>query len=891
MKQPLQTCRPVLRNHLTWIIAASYRVASKWAPWRKNIREITSWPTHSVRPINLTGLMLLAGLMLGTMGNLQAQTCTTIDYLYLNDPGANVTHKFKMAPTNSAPTEVTSSGGNPWLPAGKGGISWSPHGLGQDLNGNIYIGQGASGPIAKFKPDGTLVNPSFIPNDGGFNFVSKDGYVYVNTNLETDGNNDRITRYKLCDGSEAGYITLKGVSSGAYVFQNGNLTDWGLQVTADGTFYANAGFSVPSGTSRNTYIYRFKPTEADWTAHTQITGHNLGTGPLASGMSTNTEVWGITSDNAGNMYMVVNERNSDGTFDTWILKYDSQFNLIGSAHTPIDKNTYTLTNPPPPSYQGARGIIYYAPYDRLLLAGGRNGDCIAKFNPNTMTYAGALVGWEGPDQYPKTLRIATEACPTGSFTVDTTICNAKVGDRIFLANLIGTCKAPISGTWTKVTGTGITYNSCDQSFTVDNLATACSKFTLTNAGGTCGPFTITINVDFAGVTASVIAGNQNVCSGLAPAPFTVTTAAKNTGSKPIKYQWQRSISPTSGYADVTGATSSTYVAPADTKTRYYRVIATADGNCATAAGSCADTSNVVTLTLVNPVVGITANPGSCTTSNKYVLSGNITITNPISNTMLATLTDGTVTKTVTIPGGATIVPYSMTLTADGALHNIKVSTGCDIGQTPYTAPPPCSPCTLAISTSSLPDGTVGTAYNQTIQTTGGTAPLTFAVSVGSLPAGLSLNPTTGAITGTPTAAGTATFTIQVTDSKSCTDEVALTITTTATPATCSFQAVATAGTCFSATNTYNVTGTITLTNNTAGGTATITDGSSTTTVSIAPNATSASFALTGLTSNGAAHIVRISLSNCGTDVLVTYTAPGSCFCQTGNCYPTDVKKN
>src|SRR5262249_43713682 len=53
-------------------------------------------------------------------------------------------------------------------------------------------------------------------------------------------------------------------------------------------------------------------------------------------------------------------------------------------------------------------------------------------------------------------------------------------------------------------------------------------------------------------------------------------------------------------------------------------------------------------------------------------------------------------------------------------------------------------------------------YNQTVQTSGGTAPLTFKVFSGSLPTGLSLS-STGAITGTPTAQGTFTFTVKVTD--------------------------------------------------------------------------------------------------------------------------------
>ncbi len=73
-----------------------------------------------------------------------------------------------------------------------------------------------------------------------------------------------------------------------------------------------------------------------------------------------------------------------------------------------------------------------------------------------------------------------------------------------------------------------------------------------------------------------------------------------------------------------------------------------------------------------------------------------------------------------------------------------------------------------ITTTSLPDGTMGTVYNRTLQRSGGTAPFTWSFT-GTLPPDLNLNPVTGVISGTPSAAGTFTFTPQVTDSLSLTD--------------------------------------------------------------------------------------------------------------------------
>jgi len=71
---------------------------------------------------------------------------------------------------------------------------------------------------------------------------------------------------------------------------------------------------------------------------------------------------------------------------------------------------------------------------------------------------------------------------------------------------------------------------------------------------------------------------------------------------------------------------------------------------------------------------------------------------------------------------------------------------------------------LTITTFNLSAGWVGEVYSETLEATGGTTPYTWSVSADSLPAGLSLNPTTGEISGTPTTEGTADFTVKVTDS-------------------------------------------------------------------------------------------------------------------------------
>ena len=67
-----------------------------------------------------------------------------------------------------------------------------------------------------------------------------------------------------------------------------------------------------------------------------------------------------------------------------------------------------------------------------------------------------------------------------------------------------------------------------------------------------------------------------------------------------------------------------------------------------------------------------------------------------------------------------------------------------------------------ITTTTLQGGTVGQAYNQTLRATGGLGALTWSVTGGSLPAGLTLT-SAGTISGTPAAAETSNFTVTATD--------------------------------------------------------------------------------------------------------------------------------
>jgi hypothetical protein len=108
---------------------------------------------------------------------------------------------------------------------------------------------------------------------------------------------------------------------------------------------------------------------------------------------------------------------------------------------------------------------------------------------------------------------------------------------------------------------------------------------------------------------------------------------------------------------------------------------------------------------------------------------------------------------------ATAVTYTAPTSGTGTATITATSTA-DTTKTAtlmvtVTAPP-------AITTTSLPSGVAGTPYSQNVAASGGAGTLTFTLGAGALPAGLALS-SGGAISGTPTAVGKASFTVNVTD--------------------------------------------------------------------------------------------------------------------------------
>ena len=184
---------------------------------------------------------------------------------------------------------------------------------------------------------------------------------------------------------------------------------------------------------------------------------------------------------------------------------------------------------------------------------------------------------------------------------------------------------------------------------------------------------------------------------------------------------------------------------------------------------------------------------------------------PVITLTPTTLPGGTVgvafNQTIAGNGGAAAVqlrrhrgtlPAGLTLTSAGLLAGTPTAAGTSavtirgtdangcFATIAFTmviaaAPPPPPVCpVITLTPTTLPGGTVGVAFNQTIAGNGGAAPYTFGVTSGTLPAGLTLT-SAGLLAGTPTAAGTSAVTIRGTDANGCFATIAFTIVIAAAP--------------------------------------------------------------------------------------------------------------
>ena len=140
-------------------------------------------------------------------------------------------------------------------------------------------------------------------------------------------------------------------------------------------------------------------------------------------------------------------------------------------------------------------------------------------------------------------------------------------------------------------------------------------------------------------------------------------------------------------------------------------------------------------------------------------------TGTLPSTLSLNPATGMISGTPTAPAGT--FPFTVRVADTSGQQDTQALS---LRVTPTTPP--------QITTTSLPNGTVGQPYSQRVQATGGIGTLAWSISAGSLPAGLNLNPSGplgGTISGTPLSGGSFNFTVRITDSSGQTDTQVLSI--------------------------------------------------------------------------------------------------------------------
>lgn len=523
------------------------------------------------------------------------QTCDCVDYLYVNDPALDITHKFTINPDGTIGPEIFSSGTTPWLAPN---VITNAHGVVSDLAGNLYISQIDTDPTTLYQVgcDGTIKSTDFIPNwDRTLNMVTIGSTIY-SIGRDPAGGDYMIYSHDLCSSADIASIPTPAAA-------NGSTSSWGLTLGLDGELYFTQTFGA---TNTNDHcVFHVTP---DLTTITQV---------FCLPNIDNHHTFGVAQDECGNFYVVVTE-TAPGS--TTVYKVDSNGNVISS----ITDNALDDVG-----FGGAWGIVYNEPTGKLYI-GTRGDDCVAVLDAGgcngNLTYEMNSGVPHVPGAYSKAVNIQRECCPVQSnVVIDTFVCDMPLGGMVEINTLIECAEGIMCGAeWEEVGDSpSLVLDNCLQSVTSVALQ-GCGTYMLqTPPNGSCAPSTTTLNVGFLQLEAGSLGADMTVCNGENPPSLPITVNASSSSST-LSYQWQSStVSCSAGWSDVAGATSQNYDPPAISTTTHYRLVVDAVG--CNGLGGCEKMTNCLTIE-VQPTPTANAAPVDVTCNGEDDGSATVTVT-------------------------------------------------------------------------------------------------------------------------------------------------------------------------------------------------------------------------------------------------------------------------
>lgn len=398
--------------------------------------------------------------------------------------------------------------------------------------------------------------------------------------------------------------------------------------------------------------------------------------------------------------------------------------------------------------------------------------------------------------------VSNQPAPTANFTVSASnVCLTNAG--ITFTNTStpnATTNSPI-GTYSWTFGDGNFATTASTSNTYSTAGNFDAILTIEDANQCSSSISSRIVVDPLSVAGTASVLNATICEGTS----TVLTLSGNTGT----IQWQVSTDGIN-FANINGATSGTYTTPNLTATRYYQAVVTS-GVCSSS------TSGVVTVT-VSPTPAVTLSPVAnvYTTATSFDLAYNNTIGSPDEYSITTVAPNPLPNFNAITNFGLLASPVAVSIpTSSIGTYNFNLTVrngnlGCVSSVIPFSVTVvPAPPAGLNYNTPNV--YTVGngiTALNPS--STGGTIS-SYTISP-NLPAGLTINSTTGVISGTPSAVSTQTsYTVTGTNASGTVTATVVITVNVAAPASLSYTTpnVYTTGTTIAALNPTSTGGVIT----------------------------------------------------------------------------------
>lgn len=278
-------------------------------------------------------------------------------------------------------------------------------------------------------------------------------------------------------------------------------------------------------------------------------------------------------------------------------------------------------------------------------------------------------------------------------------------------------------------------------------------------------FKLTVNDT---LTATTVIPTRTVTKGTATASFVPVVAAG--GLTPYTFAISPALPAGLAFDTTTGAVSGTASA-VQAETTFTVTVTDASGGVVdrkaarlTASSTFKLTVNdTLTVTTVIPSTTLTKGTAASSFIPVVAAGGRTPYTYSVSPTLPTGLSYNAATGAITGTPSVVLAETTFTVTVTDTTGGASARSGPRLSASDTFKLTVANAAVVTISPTALPAMTVGAAVTQTLTASGGTAPYTFAITGGALPSGLSLAAATGVVSGTPTAGGGYSVTVQATD--------------------------------------------------------------------------------------------------------------------------------